>query len=134
MSPSPELIVPAARDATPREPGLHAVADVAARLEVTEGELHGWLGTFQWERRFDGAGHLLLDERDIGFLDLIKSLRVVDRSCASIVKLIAPDAEALPALVARAASTDPHEALKAELKNLQPPAPRRPFWRFWDHG
>lgn len=137
---SPELTAYATFVQAPRAPGPLSVADVAARLEVTEGQLRGWLATFQWERRFDGAGHLMLDERDLEFLAVIKSLREVDRSCASIARLIGgeperPDQDFDPAAEAAcAAGRDQRETLKAALRELQPTSPRQAFWRFWARG
>jgi DNA-binding transcriptional MerR regulator len=114
-----------------------SVADVAARLEVSDGQLRNWLATFRWERRFDGSGHLQLDERDLEFLLVIKSLRELDRSCVSIARLISAEPErplaaaAIAAEAASAAERDQRETLKAALKELQPAPTRRGIWRFW---
>lgn len=132
----------------------YTVEAVAKSLDVTEATLREWLATFNWERHYDGGGHLLLAPRDVEFLRVIKSLKDVDRSCESIVRIISdeplelePEAPAEAAVEAPAAepeeeaaeAPDPVETnlaqiatLKAELKELHAhPTKKKPFWKFW---
>jgi DNA-binding transcriptional MerR regulator len=120
-------------------PGTYSLEEVAARLDVPEATVREWLANFRWERRYDGAGLLLLEDRDLEFLRLIKSLKDVDRSCESIVRLIADEPDAQPELPAVEADPTANpissdceqmETLKAELKELHA-KPFRPFWKFW---
>lgn len=107
--------------------------EVALRLEVPETTVREWLTSFRWERRYDGQGHLLLEERDMEFLRLIKSLKDVDRSCESIVRLIADEPPPPPAAeepAPEAPHLDQIETLKAELLDLHA-RPVRPWWKFW---
>jgi DNA-binding transcriptional MerR regulator len=133
-----------------------SLEEAAIRLNLSEAAIREWLATFNWERRYDGAGHLMLAPRDLDFLRVIKSLKDVDRSCESIVRIIqddaplaegeiplelsvslieSPEATAAPARPA----VDPVEAnlaqletLKAELRELHAAKPaRKPFWKFW---
>jgi hypothetical protein len=105
--------------------------EAARRLEVPEASVHEWLTSFRWERRYDGFGHLLLEERDLAFLKLIKSLKDVDRSCESIVRLIAADP--LPEAPVEELRNDlaQFETLKAELLDLHARPVRKPWWKFW---
>jgi DNA-binding transcriptional MerR regulator len=105
--------------------------EAALRLEVPEGAVREWLTSFRWERRYDGQGHLLLEERDLEFLRLIKSLKDVDRSCDSIVRLIADEPAAPPVPVEEPQDDLAQiESLKAELLDLHA-RPARPWWKFW---
>jgi DNA-binding transcriptional MerR regulator len=119
--------------------GTYSLEDVAKRLDVPEATVREWLASFRWERRYDGAGLLLLEDRDLEFLRVIKSLKDVDRSCESIVRLIADEPEGAPDLQettmeplapASTNNIDQMETLKAELKELHA-KPLRPFWKFW---
>jgi DNA-binding transcriptional MerR regulator len=122
--------------------------EAAVRLSVSEAAIREWLATFNWERHYDGEGHLMLAPRDLDFLRVIKSLREVDRSCESIVRIIqddAPDAlDVTVTLVETAAPPEPArpdaveqnleqlETLKAELRELHAAKPaKKPFWKFW---
>lgn len=111
---------------------MFTLEDVALRLGVPEASVREWLSSFRWERRFDGSGHLLLGERDLEFLRLIKSLKDVDRSCESIARLIdRPEQEDLAAEPAPPPDGQVQiETLKAELRELHA-RPRVPFWKFW---
>ena len=113
---------------------LFNLEEVAQRLDVPELQVRAWLGQFHWERRYDGSGQLLLADRDLEFLRLIKSLKDVDRSCESICRLIdqEPVAAEPPPEPAKPApdGREQVETLKAVLRDLHPRAPR-PFWRFW---
>lgn len=129
----------------PDETGTLALSEVAGLLDVTEGAVREWLSFFQWQRRYDGSGHLFLTERDVGFLRVIKSLKEVDRSCESIVRTIHETGLKPPPShreeVIPAHDLDPSdpmiqglaqiETLKAELKDLHARPTRKPFWKFW---
>lgn len=94
---------------------LFSLPDTAARLDVPETTVREWLTTFNWERRYDGEGHLYLTRRDLEFLRVIKSLKDVDRSCESIVRILEQDEE--PAALLKEASEAPGsaaEGLRAE--------------------
>lgn len=106
--------------------------EAVLRLGVSEATVREWIGSFHWERRYDGTGNLILMERDLDFLRLIKSLKEVDRSCDSIVKLIecpleTPPEEAPPA----PEHLGQIATLKDALRELHAAPPRRPFWKFW---
>lgn len=118
--------------------------EAAERLEVPEASIREWLATFNWERRFDGDGHLLLTERDLAFLRVIKSLKQVDRSCESIVRIINEEdpLDVEIKLVAEPIAAEPEPSatesnlaqiatLKAELKELHAKPAKKPFWKFW---
>jgi DNA-binding transcriptional MerR regulator len=107
--------------------------EVALRLEVPETSIREWLTSFRWERRYDGQGHLLLEERDLEFLRLIKSLKDVDRSCDSIVRLIADEPPPPPAEEPKQDDLAQIETLKAELLVLHA-RPARPWWKFWSRA
>lgn len=128
------------------------LAEAALRLDLPESTIREWLSTFNWERHYDGAGHLYLAPRDLEFLRVIKSLKEVDRSCESIVRVIHADAPLevqveegeQPELVEEAeepeAIAEPEpveqnleqiETLKAELKELHAKPAKKPFWKFW---
>ena len=116
--------------------GLHFTLDEAAlRLGVPEQQVRTWLSQFRWERHFDGSGHLLLGEKDMEFLRLLRSLKDVDVTCDSITRLIEGEpqpavAEAPQPAVAAGPSTgrEQVETLKEALRDLHQ---SRPFWRFW---
>lgn len=125
-----------------------SLQEAAMRLDVPEGMIREWLQTFNWERRYDGEGHLYLTTKDLEFLRVIKSLKDVDRSCESIVRIITTDAPLEvdveegppPEPVADEAvdedepverSREQIETLKAELKELHAKPVKRPFWKFW---
>lgn len=156
MTIAPEFVSP-----TPdAEPPVMTIEVVAERLEVEPVQVRQWLSLFNWERRYDAAGHLWLSARDAEFLQLIKSLRDVDRSCASIARLIgigsdvgplrlqveaeepgpeehAPDEDAPEEVEEEpgdAGSSDlaQIETLKAELRDLHARPAKRPFWKFWE--
>lgn len=94
---------------------LFSLPDTAARLGVPEATVREWLTTFNWERRYDGEGHLYLTRKDLEFLRVIKSLKEVDRSCESIVRIIEQDE--MPPAPQKAESEAPGSAaagLKAE--------------------
>ncbi len=154
MSITPDF-VPLPADA---EPPVMTIQVVADRLEVEPAQVRQWLSLFNWERRYDAAGHLWLSARDAEFLRLIKSLRDVDRSCESIARLIGADPDVGPlrlqveaegpqpdedardeAEAAEEAASDPGasdlaqiETLKAELLDLHAKPAKRPFWKFWE--
>ena len=118
--------------------------EAALRLEVEEATIREWLSTFNWQRHYDGQGAMYLSQKDIEFLRVVKSLKDVDRSCDSIVRIIGGDlavdvVEAEPAITfeEEAPKPDPVQAnlaqvetLKAELKELHAPK-KKPFWKFW---
>jgi DNA-binding transcriptional MerR regulator len=137
MAPGPHL------DPSPTHFSLQ---EAAVRLNVSEATLREWLTNFNWERTFDGKGNLCLSERDIEFLRVIQSLKDVDRSCESIVRIIDGKAEsteafndeAAPALLSEEpvpmlprSGHEEIESLKAELKALHAPVNKKPFWKFW---
>ena len=150
---SPEFAAPPA-DADPPALTLDAVA---ARLEVAPAQVRQWLTLFHGERRYDATGHLWLSARDAEFLRLVKSLRDVDRSCASIARLLGADPEVGPLRLVAEAEADADlppgepddapeaeaadagdsdiaqiETLKAELRDLHARPAKKPFWKFWD--
>ncbi|MEB3221495.1 MAG: MerR family transcriptional regulator [Candidatus Sericytochromatia bacterium] len=121
------------------QPGDLGLAEAAARLGVEEAILLSWLAAFGWERHYDGSGALRLGEQDLEFLRVVKSLRDIDRSCDSIVRLLAEDGDEPPPEVLvdegaehAVAGMAQIETLKAELRDLHA-SPHRsaPFWRFW---
>lgn len=132
-------------ESSPDHSPSFSLQEAALRLDVNEPTLREWLSTFQWERRYDGEGHLYLNQRDLAFLRVVKSLKEVDRSCESIVRIItqeeiqgfaAPEAE--EAEVEAPPEADPSagglaqiESLKAELKELHARPAKKPFWKFW---
>ncbi|MDB5096735.1 MAG: hypothetical protein JWM80_1156 [Cyanobacteria bacterium RYN_339] len=105
--------------------------EAARRLAVPEACVHEWLTSFRWERRYDGFGHLLLEERDFAFLKLIKSLKDVDRTCESIVRLISDDPAPSEHFEEPLGDLAQFESLKAELLDLHARPVRRPWWKFW---
>ena len=128
----------------------YALDEAARRLGVSEAAVREWLSTFNWERRFDGEGHLYLTARDLDFLRVVKSLKEVDRSCDSISRIIqeetithhvivvdqplepAAEEEAEPLEeTALEDNREQIETLKAELKELQARPSKKPFWKFW---
>lgn len=124
---------------------LLSLEAVAEHLDVPESTVREWLATFNWERRYDGAGHLYLTQRDIEFLGVIKSLKEVDRSCESIVRIISTESLSLDVVPAEFPAESPEvedpspvvvgleqiATLKAELKELHARPARRSFWQFW---
>lgn len=125
-----------------------SLPEAAMRLDVPEGTIREWLQTFNWERHYDGEGHLYLTNKDLDFLRVIKSLKDVDRSCESIVRIITTDtpleveveAGPPPEPVEEEAVAEPEpvernleqiQTLKAELKELHAKPTRKPFWKFW---
>ncbi|MEB3330144.1 MAG: MerR family transcriptional regulator [Candidatus Sericytochromatia bacterium] len=114
--------------------------EAAHALGVEPTTVLAWLSAFSWERSYDGAGALRLREADLEFLRVVKSLRDVDRSCDSIVRLLADDGEPHgaaddPAAELAEAGMVQVETLKAELRALHA-RPRRAgrSWRFWRWG
>jgi DNA-binding transcriptional MerR regulator len=120
--------------------------EAALRLDVEEATIREWLSTFNWERHYDGQGAMYLTLKDVEFLRVIKSLKDVDRSCDSIVRIIGGEdvlsldvTPAEPAdMVEEAPRQDPLKAnleqvetLKAELKELHAKPAKKPFWKFW---
>ncbi|HEY9720771.1 MAG TPA: MerR family transcriptional regulator [Oscillatoriaceae cyanobacterium] len=120
-------------------PALLSLEAVAEGLDLPESTIREWLASFNWERRYDGAGHLYLSPRDIGFLRVIKALKELDRSCDSIVRVISTEdldlevvaADPEAALSVAEASLQQVETLKAELKALHARPAKKPFWKFW---
>jgi DNA-binding transcriptional MerR regulator len=124
---------------------LFSLSEAALRLEVEEAIIREWLSTFNWERHYDGQGTMYLSLKDVEFLRVIKSLKDVDRSCDSIVRIIAGDAalavDVVPADLVEIeeepqpdplqASLEQVETLKAELKELHAKPAKKPFWKFW---
>lgn len=124
-------------------------------LGVSESTLREWLSTFNCERHFDAQGSEKLSPKGVDFLRMVKSLRDVDRSCESIVRLLGASSAEPPAdaedsqavedpeyfldeldlledLPSAASDLEQVESLKAELKDLHAaPATRKPFWKFW---
>lgn len=129
-------------ESSPDHSPSFSLQEAALRLDVNEPTLREWLATFQWERRYDGEGHLYLNQRDLAFLRVVKSLKEVDRSCDSIVRIITKE-EIQGFTAAEPESADEIEAdpsagglaqiesLKAELKELHARPARKPFWKFW---
>jgi DNA-binding transcriptional MerR regulator len=124
-----------------------SLPEAALRLEVEEATIREWLSNFNWQRNYDGQGHMYLTIKDIEFLRVIKSLKDVDRSCDSIVRIIGGDdtlavdvlpaepaaeaAEPEPVRDPMQANLDQIETLKAELLELHAKPNKRPFWKFW---
>ena len=123
---------------------LFSLAEAALRLEVDEATIREWLSTFSWERHYDGEGTVYLSLKDVEFLRVIKSLKDVDRSCESIVRIIGdplmPPLE--PAEIEPVPEPEPGpdsvevnlaqiETLKAELRELHAKPAKKPFWKFW---
>ena len=129
-----------------QESPVFSLPEAALRLDVEETAIREWLSTFNWQRNYDGQGNMYLTLKDIEFLRVIKSLKDVDRSCDSIVRIIGGDeALALDVVPAEpleeideAPVADPMQAnlsqietLKAELKELHAKPTKKPFWKFW---
>lgn len=130
---------------------LYSLAEAAERLDVSEATVREWLTSFNWERHYDGEGVLYLSSRDVDFLQVVKSLKDVDRSCESIVRVISEKGELVeapaadePPLEAEAVVPEAEPAvprpdnseqlatLKAELLELHAqPVKKKPFWKFW---
>ena len=129
-----------------QESPLFSLPEAALRLEVEEATIREWLSTFNWERHYDGQGNMYLSLKDVDFLRVIKSLKDVDRSCDSIVRIIGGD----DTLAIDVVETVPSDAiadepvpdtmrdnldqiatLKAELKELHAKPAKKPFWKFW---
>jgi DNA-binding transcriptional MerR regulator len=121
----------------PQDLGLE---EAARALGVETTTVLEWLSAFGWERCYDASGSLRLREADLEFLRVVKSLRDVDRSCDSIVRLLADDGEASDALddtgaELAEANMAQVETLKAELRALHAHPPRAGRgWRFWRWG
>jgi DNA-binding transcriptional MerR regulator len=118
----------------PQDLGLE---EAARALGVEPTTVLAWLSAFGWERCYDASGALRLREADLEFLRVVKSLREVDRSCDSIVRMLSDDGGASDALddagaELAEANMAQIETLKAELRALHahPPLARRD-WRFW---
>lgn len=117
--------------------------EAALRLDVEEATIREWLSAFNWERHYNGQGAMYLTLKDVEFLRVIKSLKEVDRSCDSIVRIIGGEdllsLDVVPATDEEVPAPDPLKAnleqvetLKAELKELHAkPAKKKPFWKFW---
>lgn len=127
-------------------PILFSLPEAALRLEVEETTIREWLSTFNWQRHYDGQGTVYLSVKDLEFLRVIKSLKDVDRSCDSIVRIIGGDdmvgaiAEPVDAVDDEEETEiadpvrdnlDQLETLKAELKELHAKPSKKPFWKFW---
>lgn len=120
-----------------------SLSEAALRLEVDEVTLREWLSNFNWQRHYDGQGTMYLTVKDVEFLRVIKSLKDVDRSCDSIVRIIGgEDTLEFDTLVAEAVVEQPAPdtmrdnmdqiaTLKAELLELHAKPAKKPFWKIW---